>query len=126
MILARVISVDLDENNNIKVDTEYRFNGERVQVGTTRYSLGILSNTAEIKKLLNRDIQEHSMALIARTFAKNQNQINVGQLKSDILNLQLITNKVTVQTADRMTFDTDGENMLTSPVPMPPVQAPVL
>lgn len=88
MITAKVVSAELDENGNIKVNTEYRDDaGNLIQNGVTRYSFSVDNDPNEILAKVEADAEEHAKALMARTYAKNRNSAELSKIIAGIKNI---------------------------------------
>lgn len=68
MILAQVLSQEIDENGNIKVATEYTLTDGSKKVGHTRYDCFGFS-----KAKISEDIKAHCETLMRKTYNLKQN-----------------------------------------------------
>lgn len=84
MVTAKILDVITDENNNMKVTTEYSLNGQVIQIGNTRYSFSNKATLKDIEDLIDVDIDIHCQNLIVRTYAKNKNTSTAPELKTAI------------------------------------------
>lgn len=83
MITGKVKDVNIDQNGNIRVVTDYfDENGSLVHAnGVTRYSFAVSENMDEILALLEDDIRDHAAFLIARKHALAKNFNDVAALR---------------------------------------------
>ena len=82
MISAEIQAVNIDENGNVKVRTNYIRNSTVIQQGHTRYSFGALATIEEIQNLILKDIKIHCENLIKRMFVKNKNADELNSLQA--------------------------------------------
>ena len=87
MITAEIQSVDIDNNGNIRVTTEYKKDGTWVQTGNTRYSFGALATQAEIETKIQEDVQQHCDNLVARNYVKNKNMADYSKIATNVVGL---------------------------------------
>ncbi len=89
MISAKVKNIEIDENGNYKVITEYKDgSGNLIQEGTTRYSLSVVPDVQAVFERLKADISIHSQSLLLKSYFKNKD----FKLKDNLDKLQDLVN----------------------------------
>ena len=112
MISAEVKKAELDENGNIKVETEYTLTDGSKKIGHTRYNALNFSKAA-----IQKDIDTHCETLMTRVYMlkRNQELVNttvVNDLSKSISSCEIVTkpavydkDNVLVTPAEKLTID---------------------
>lgn len=99
MISGNVKKIEIDENGNLKVETEYTLTDGSKKLGHTRYSA---LNFSKDKVL--EDVKAHTETLMQKTYNLKQNQTLVNT-KVDDISYQCTELEITVKPAE---LDKDG------------------
>lgn len=86
MIKGEISNVYLDTNKVIVVVTKYTDAKDNlVQLGESRYSFSSAISVDDIIARAQVDVEEHCKALVVRTYAKNENENTLDNLKSQLV-----------------------------------------
>ena len=112
MISAQVVKAELDENSNIKVETEYTLTDNSKVIGHTRYNALNFSREA-----IQKDIDTHCETLMRKVWMLKANQglvttTTVNDLSKSISSCEIITKPAVldkdgniVTPAEKLTID---------------------
>lgn len=113
MIKAEITDIQIDQNQNIQVFTDYSDEtGRVIQSGSTRYSFGVLPDMDDIKALIQKDLDAHAQILITRIHGRNMNVANLDALRKDLIGQTVEHSEGTIVTGDKV-FVVDEQNIKT-------------
>jgi len=119
-VTAEILSQKIDENGNIRVETQYKIDGKTVDVKAqacanctqgSRYSFTnfIGMTDAEIMAYIKADIEVHAKNLVARKFATDENKKLLPDI-SDLTGQKVTATESVIKISDteEWTVKTDG------------------
>jgi len=116
-VTAEVVSIDKDQNGNIRVWTQYKIDGVEVQsnypkiggksVYCSRYNaFNFLGMTdAQIKTRILADVDAHTKSLITQTYTKKANEDILTKHLKNITGSKVSNEEAVIQ------IDTDGDGV---------------
>lgn len=94
MITGKVKDVNIDQNGNVRVVTDY-FDENNVLVhpnGVTRYSFSSSDNLIDMISLIEKDVKDHASYLITKKHTVSRNASEIDSLKSLIVGNEYASN----------------------------------
>lgn len=104
MIKGKVRDVNIDQNGNIRVVTDYFDDNDNLvhANGVTRYSFAVTETLADIMVKVEADIKDHASYIIGRIHSVAKNSSEAQALKSSLVGQEYISTQGKLYTKDKV------------------------